>query len=332
MKGYIGHPLQVRGAEQYVLQGGKGDGMHFLCVRNGLGLEAWISIDRAGDLSRVNFKGDNIGYFAPCGYVSPHYYDGVGAGFLKSFTAGFLTTCGLTAVGSPCTDEGEDLPLHGTISHIPAELLSSIEKEDCLEVVLRVRDCTVFGRKLVLDRKYRISYIKNEITLSDTVTNEGDSTSPCMILYHCNIGYPLLTEKSEVRVPNDGVKPRNDHAGKYIDTALCMEKPQAGFEERCYYFDVREKDGLARVGIYNADINKGVVLAYDKKSLPCFTEWKMMGEAEYVLGLEPGNATPDGRDVLRKNGTLKFIDPAEKYKTEIKFLFVDSEKKFKEEI
>lgn len=332
MKGYIGHPLQIRGAEQYVLQGGKGNGMHFLCVRNGLGLEAWISIDRAGDLSRVNFKGDNIGYFAPCGYVSPQYYDGVGAGFLKSFTAGFLTTCGLTAVGSPCTDEGEDLALHGKISNIPAELLATIETDDCIEVVLRVRECDVFGRKLVLDRKYTISYIKNEITLSDTVTNEGDATSPCMILYHCNIGYPLLTEKSEVKVPNNGIKPRNDHAGKYIDTALNMEKPQAGFEECCYYFDVCEEAGVARAGIYNADIEKGVVLAYNKESLPCFTEWKMMGHTEYVLGLEPGNAYPDGRDVLRKNGTLKFLDPGKEYKTEVKFLFVDSEKNFKEEI
>ena len=90
MKSYIGNPLQIRGAEKYVLQDGKGDGMHFLYIRNGLGLEAWISLDRAGDVSRISYKGDNYGYFSPCGYVAPSYYDHVGAGFLKSFTAGFL--------------------------------------------------------------------------------------------------------------------------------------------------------------------------------------------------------------------------------------------------
>ena len=57
---YIGHPLQLRGAEPYILQGGRGDGMHLLCVRNGLGLEAWISLDRCADLSRVSFGGDNM--------------------------------------------------------------------------------------------------------------------------------------------------------------------------------------------------------------------------------------------------------------------------------
>ena len=49
MKDYIGNPLQIRGAEQYILQNGKGDGMHFLNIRNGLGLEIWISLDRAGE-------------------------------------------------------------------------------------------------------------------------------------------------------------------------------------------------------------------------------------------------------------------------------------------
>ena len=42
-----------------------------------------------------------------------------------------------------------------------------------------------------------------------------------------------------------------------------------------------------------------------------FTEWKMMGRRDYVLGLEPGNCHPDGRDVMRKEGTLKFLHPGE---------------------
>ena len=34
-----------------------------------------ISLDRCGDIVKLNLKGDNFGYFAPCGYVSPKYYD-----------------------------------------------------------------------------------------------------------------------------------------------------------------------------------------------------------------------------------------------------------------
>ena len=123
MNKYIGHEQQLYGVREMRLVGGKADGMRILSVKNGMGLEFEISLDRCGDISRLSFKGDNMGYFAPCGYVSPKYYDSVGNGFLKSFTAGFFTTCGLTSVGTPCEDNGEVLPLHGTISNTPCENL-----------------------------------------------------------------------------------------------------------------------------------------------------------------------------------------------------------------
>ncbi len=330
MKDYIGNPLQIKGVEQYVLQNGKGNGMHFLNIRNGLGLEIWISLDRAGDVSRVNFKGDNIGYFAPCGYVAPQYYDNRGTGFLKSFTAGFFTTCGLSAVGSPCIDDGEELPLHGTISHIPSEICAIEETEKELIIKLRTQDTVLFGRKLVMNRVYTISYTENVFTVNDTVTNEADAQSPYMIMYHCNMGYPLLNENSLVKIPNNAVQARNEHARKYIDSALQMEKPQSCYEERCYYYDVKENDNIAKVGIFSSIINKGLIMEYDKKALPCFTEWKMMGKTDYVLGLEPGNCTPDGRNVLRENNTLKFLQPDQSATTTIKFTFINEGKTFEE--
>ena len=319
MENYIGNPLQIRGAEQYILQNGKGDGMHFIYVRNGLGLECFISLDRAGDISRVIYKGDNFGYFAPCGYVAPQYYDNKGAGFLKSFTAGFFTTCGLTAVGSPCVDDGEELPLHGTVSHIPAVLNSIEETDDGLSVLLTVTDAAIFNRKLVMKRRYTFSYTDNTFTVSDTVTNKADTKSPFMIMYHCNMGYPLLGENSIVKIPNNSVIARDAEAEAYIDSALVMEKPQSSFKERCYYYNV-----TGDVSIFNPDINKGLVMSYDKSTLPFFTEWKMMGKTDYVLGLEPGNCTPDGRDVMRKNGTLRNLDPDESETTAVTFKFVEN--------
>ncbi len=332
MSKYIGNPLQIKGAEQYVLQNGRGDGMHFLYVRNGKGLEMWISLDRAGDVSRLNFKGDNMGYFSPCGYIAPQYFDPKGTGFLKSFTAGFFTTCGLTAVGSPCTDDGEELGLHGTISNTPSELCGIEETETELIIKLKIRDTSFFGRKLVMNRVYTVSYLDNTFTVCDTVTNHAEKTSPYMILYHCNMGYPLLSENSIVKIPNNNVVARNENAEKFIDTALNIETPVSDFTERCYFYDVKEKDGNAKVGIFNQDINKGLVMSYDKNSLPCFTEWKQLGNTEYVLGLEPGNCTPDGRDVLRQNGTLKFLESGKSATTTVKFSFTEDKKYFNQKL
>lgn len=328
MNNYVGNSLQIRGAERYILQDGKGDGMHFIYVRNGKGLEAWISVDRAGDLSRIAVDGKNMGFFSPCGYVAPQYYDKEGLGFLKSFTAGFITTCGLTQVGSPCEDDGEVLPLHGTVSHIPATVCVMDEDDDGITIKLKVVDSIIFGKKLELCRVYRFSYNENTFTLTDTVNNTGDRQSPYMIMYHCNMGYPLLTENSIVKIPHTAQTPRDDHAAKYMDTALIPEKPQPQYQERCYYYDVKEQGGEAKVGIYSKDANIGLVMAYDKKGLGCFTQWKMMGVNDYVMGLEPGNCNSDGRDITREKGILKFLEPGESGTTKLSFSFVNDKQKF----
>ena len=76
--------------------GGKAEAMLFFPGRNGLGLEFAVSADRTADITRLTFQGANMSYISPCGYAAPTYYDREGAGFLKSFTSGFITTCGLT--------------------------------------------------------------------------------------------------------------------------------------------------------------------------------------------------------------------------------------------
>ena len=62
-------------------------------------------------------------------------------------------------------------------------------------------------------------------------------------------------------------------------------------------------------------------MSYSSESLKCFTEWKMMGEFDYVLGVEPGNAFPDGRDVMREKGMLETLKPQEEKMFELKFEF-----------
>ncbi len=330
-KNYIGHPLQVRGAEQYVLQNGKGDGMHFIYVRNGKGLEVWISTDRCADIARVSLNGKNLSYFSPCGYVAPSYYDNVAAGFLKSFSAGFMTTCGLGTVGQPCVDEGENLPLHGTIANTPAELKINDENEDGITLEFVIRDCIIFGTKLVMRRKFFISYTENTLTFSDRIVNEADVETPLMLLYHCNLGYPLLNKNAELKVPYDKMWARSDEAEKYISTALEMEEPQTAFVERCYFFELSEVNGICKSGLYNDIENIGLVMSFKKSELPCFTEWKMMGKTDYVLGLEPGNIHPCGRANARKDGILQFLQHDEVYNTSICFKFTDNKSVFDKE-
>lgn len=53
----------------------------------------------------------------------------------------------------------------------------------------------------------------------------------------------------------------------------------------------------------------------------------MIGEGEYVCGMEPANCKISGRAGERKAGRLQFIDPGgiKKYKLEFKILESDKE-------
>lgn len=284
MNPYIGQESQIRGVEEHRLVGGKGDGMRLYEVHNGTGLHMTVSPDRAGDITRLRYKGINLSYFSPCGYVAPAYYDNVGTNWLKSFTAGFLTTCGLEAVGSPCVDEGESYSLHGSIANIPCERAYWTEEEDSYTIHTQTRDEVIFGRKLVLDRAIVISKNESSFEIIDTISNTGEKKEAFEILYHMNMGYPLLDEDSVVTVPAKEIIPRDEHAAADVENCLRMEKPTAGYQERCYYHKFADEKGLAK--IYQPKLGVGLEISFNAKELDGFVEWKMMGVRDYVLGLD----------------------------------------------
>lgn len=308
MNPYIGHASQLCGGEEFRLVGGRGDGMRLLQVRNGRGLELVISADRCADISRLSCRGLNLGYFSACGYVHPQYYEPEGMGFLQSFTAGFLTTCGLQNVGGSCEDAGERLPMHGSVGNTPAEQFFWEENEREITVKAVISDGRLFGRKLQLHREIRISKEQNSFTIEDHIRNTGNTEQPVELLYHFNMGYPLLDEDSLVQVSSQQVTPRNAHAAEDLANWARMEPPQQGYEERCYY---HRCTGPSSACIYQPKHKIGLALRYDAGVLDCFTQWKMMGIGDYVLGLEPGNCYPNGRDVERAQGRLKFVQPGE---------------------
>ncbi len=309
MNPYIGHDSQVCGVEEHRLVGGKGDGMRLFEVDNGIGLQLTISPDRAGDITRLRFKGINMSYMTPCGYVAPAYYDRSEGHWLESFTAGFLTTCGLQNAGVPCQDEGNAFPMHGTIANQPCEQAYWTREGDDLVVHTLVKDETIFAAKLRMARKITVSTKENTFVIEDTISNTGDTVEPMMILYHMNMGYPLLDEDSVVTIPAQQVIPRNDHAANDVENWMRMQKPTAGYVERCYFHKFQGSQGKA--SIFQPKLNIGLTMTFDAAELDGFTQWKMMGVRDYVLGLEPGNCYPDGRAAMRDSGMLKFLQPGE---------------------
>ena len=54
-----------------------------------------------------------------------------------------------------------------------------------------------------------------------------------------------------------------------------------------------------------------VYLSYRIDQLPNFIQCKMMGETEYVVGMEPANCQVEGRAKEKERKTLRMLKPGE---------------------
>lgn len=316
---YIGNALQLYGVEEYRLQGGKGDGMRFLRVRNGKGIDLSVSVDRCADISDLFFDGVRLNYMSPRGNVAPAYYhlgrDGMG--FLDSFNCGLITTCGFDNIGVPNEDDGELHGLHGALPNTPASCASYEVTEKAIVIRAIIPDERIFGRKLVLHRTITVSLEENTLTIEDTVQNCGDHDEPVMYLYHINYGYPLLSEKMKLEISSCKVTPRDDHAADDLDTWNKMLTPTPQFQEQCYYHEFDQDEAV--VTLTNEEIGKKVRMTFPTDVFPFMTQWKMMGIRDYVLGCEPCTNTLEGRHEVGKAGALQSLKPGEKKQFSVKF-------------
>lgn len=315
-KKYVGHKDQLIRVKRMEMQDGKAKGVELLDVQNRSGMHFDVNVSRGMDIPYLDFCGENIGFVSSCGMVSPEYFDDREAGFLKGFTAGFLTTCGLKIIGSPCEYDGKEYGLHGNLSYTPAEDVSYKVEEDgetpYVEIKGTVRDAAIFDDKLKLERTIRCYYKERKFTISDKVTNEGYQKARQMILYHMNIGYPLLTPSSEVYIPSAEVKARTEHSVEGLEIWMKTQEADPYYEEMCYYHKLTaDENNHATPAIFNDDLGIGIAVEIDLDTLDHFVQWKMMGAGDYVMGFEPCNATIDGIADAVENGSMKYLEAGE---------------------
>jgi hypothetical protein len=320
LKPYIGSMDQIARIRTSVLDDGKGRGVRIADVDNGSGLRFCVLLDRGMDIGDASFNGLPFVYMTPVGLVHPSYHEPDGFRWLRSFNAGLLTGCGLVQAGSPEVEEGMrvagPLGLHGRLSNLPAENVAVSQEwvngRYQLSVSGTMREASFFGENLELKRTISTMMGENTITITDVVKNRGVRPSPLMMLYHINAGFPLLSESAVLDANVDQTTPRNDDAAKGIKEWRQCQKPTAGYAEQCFYHDIKAgDDGMARMTLTDPQAGMAIEVAYRKAELPFFTQWKMMGEQEYAMGLEPGNCHPEGQTAEKAMGTLRTIAPDE---------------------
>jgi hypothetical protein len=311
----VGHVEQVAGIKLVEAADGKERGTRILQVWTGTGFFFHVLADRALDISVCRYQGVPIGWLSSVGEAHPAYYEPDRFGWLRSFQGGLLVTCGLDQFGSPSSDAGDELGLHGRISNLPARSVgyrtywAETEHEGSryeLEITGEVRQTRVFGENLVLRRSISTQLGSNKIQIQDVVTNEGFMPHPHMILYHFNMGFPLVSEDSFIELETEETVPRDKDAEPGLAKCRNFQPPTPEYREQVFrHRPVADAIGRIRAELKNPRLGLGLRLSYDSTNLPYLFQWKMMGEGTYVLGIEPANCgVIEGRAAARERSDL----------------------------
>jgi galactose mutarotase-like enzyme len=313
---YIGNPAQLGGSRQYVLADGWGRNLRGIDVNSGAGLLYTIMPDRGMDISLASFKGNNLVYITCNGETHPAFFEPENLGWLHTFAGGLLTTCGLTYLGAPVTDGDEQLGLHGRYSTIPARQVTDLSAWVGEEFHIKhrgvIEEGRIFGHKLRLEREITTILGQNMLKITDIVTNFGYNPSPYTILYHMNLGYPLLSEDAELVINPAVTLPRDATAASGVEHFKHFTKPQAGYQEQVFFHTMKaDEKGESKVSLQNRKLNISLTITFGSVQLPYLTEWKMMGQGDYVLGLEPCNVPATNRKAMREANILPVLQPGE---------------------
>jgi hypothetical protein len=324
----VGQISQIAGARACELSSGLAKGVEAIDVKTGTGFEFTVLAGRALDIAWASYKGAPVAYISKSGVVGPAHFVEKGAeGFLRNFFAGLLTTAGLSNIGPPCKDGDESLGLHGRVSNIPAEdvcVSQGWQGDDyMIRVAGTVRQAKTFGECLLLHREITTQLGANALVVRDVVENAGSRPEPMMLLYHCNFGYPIVSADSRLYTSGGNVEPRDPTPAQAVADHDRLGEPQAGYVEQCFYHDLKARDDRAFAAIFNERLGVGGYVRYRVENLPEFVQWKMLGEQEYVVGLEPATHRLDRRAELIRQGHIRPLAVGERRMFEVEIGVVD---------
>jgi hypothetical protein len=316
----VGSMRQVCGIELAVLDEGVETGVRVADITTGGGFRFRVLISRGLDIAEADWRGIPLAWRSPSGNSGPWYYEPDGLGWLRTFFGGLVTTCGLTTAGAPSVDQGKPLGLHGRISNLPAGAIAVDERWEGDDYVMtlrgRVHEAVIFGENVLLNREITARLGENRLFLHDTVENVGYRTTEHMILYHINGGYPAVAPGGSLVSPTLATKPRDADAEIGQEEYAQFSAPVPGYREKVYYHQFAvDAEGFVRAALVNDGFagghGFGFYVSYPAEQLSRFTEWKMMGQVDYVVGMEPANCLVEGRARERERGTLQFLEPGE---------------------
>ena len=293
MNGKISNFEQVASLRRYVITDGVGKGLEVLDCDNGK-LRFLLNVTKACDMMQMYVDGKNMTFISKNGFTQREVTFG------KRFEGGMLYTCGLDSAG-----EREGFEEHGSFHNIPAQILRAECNENGIVVEALVRDTEVCGKNLVFRRTVTSEIGSNRVSVVDRLTNEAYRDEQYCLLYHVNIGYPMMDEGARITGDMIEIRSRTEWAEKQKSTSCEIDAPIPNFEETCYYFKLKKPE----VSLVNEKIGKKFAVSYSGDTLPEFLAWKSIACGDYAVGLEPTTTKLDdlfAYSTIKAGETIEF--------------------------
>jgi hypothetical protein len=323
----IGHISQVGGVMLLESADGVSRGVRYLEFRTGAGLQFKVAIERGMDVGYCDYRGQSLAWIPSTMLPGPWYFEQQESfGWLRTALGGLNNSCGMLHIGNPETADvshfhfparaQETYGVHDRMALLPGQLISYGERwegDDCiLEAVGRVVQAQAYGENLVLTRRYTARLGEARFFMHDEIENAGWLPTDHMLLYHINAGFPIVDDGSEQIAPV--TKPPAVPDGLPLGDASAYSTfiaPQKDWQLQGFELEMAaEPDGSVPVAIVNRS-GLGMYVVYNQQQFPQYLEWRMMGEGQYAVGIEPCTNT-FGRAIARERGQIITLQPGEK--------------------
>jgi len=327
----IGHLYQVGGVQLLASEDGPSRGVRYLDFRTGTGFAFRVAVERGMDVAYCEYRGASLAWIPPHLLPGPWYFEQqTEFGWLRTALGGLINTCGLTHIGNPETDAVEQYnfparPLerygvHDRIALTPGQLLRYGQRWDgdacLLEAEGTVVQAQTYGEHLVMTRRYTARLGESRFFVRDEVVNAGYLPTVHMLLYHMNTGFPFVDDGAELVAPFAGAPT------VLFGTADCNRPeeysrfiaPQKDWVQQTFQHAMSaDAEGRVPVAIVNPRLGDGgqaLYVVYNRQQMPNYIEWRMMGEGQYAVGIEPCT-NGFGRDEVRRAGEMIVLQPGE---------------------
>jgi len=340
----VGHISQVGGVQLLAAEDGPARGVRQLEFRTGTGLVFKVGLERGLDVGYCEYRGHSLAWIPPTKLPGPWYFQQPEAfGWLRTALGGFNNTCGLLHIGNPeVVDVSQyNFParpvdaygVHDRAALLPGQLLSYGERwegDECwLEATGDVVQAQAYGENLRLTRRYTCRLGESRFSMQDVVENAGYLRTSHMYLYHLNIGFPFVEAGAELVAPFDPHQPPRVLFGNVSrpDEYRSFIAPTRNWVQQTFQHSLQaEPDGRVPVAVINPALNGGAGLGlyviYNRAQLPNYIEWRMMGEGQYAVGIEPCTSG-FGRAEVEAAGQMIWLEPGDRREYDLEVGILD---------